>query len=74
MILLESALYKVVEKARKYDELAFIYKDKTIHCSFCGKRQDDVKKLVAGGQGVFICNECVVLCNEIMEEEISTKS
>jgi ribosomal protein L37AE/L43A len=37
-------------------------------CSFCGKRQDAVKKLVAGQGGVFICNECVDLCKEIMDE------
>ncbi|MDQ2915192.1 MAG: ClpX C4-type zinc finger protein, partial [Chloroflexota bacterium] len=39
-------------------------------CSFCGKTQDQVKKLIAGpGQGIFICNECVRLCNEIVGEE-----
>jgi ATP-dependent Clp protease ATP-binding subunit ClpX len=37
-------------------------------CSFCNKAQDDVKKLIAG-PSVFICNECVVLCNEILVEE-----
>jgi ATP-dependent Clp protease ATP-binding subunit ClpX len=36
-------------------------------CSFCGKRQDQVRKLVAG-PGVWICNECVVLCVEILAE------
>ncbi len=39
-------------------------------CSFCGKSQDQVRKLVAG-PGVYICDECVRLCNEIVEEEIS---
>jgi ATP-dependent protease Clp ATPase subunit len=40
-------------------------------CSFCGKRQDQVRKLVAGGArpGTFICDECVRLCNEIVDEE-----
>ncbi|EFK94615.1 ATP-dependent Clp protease ATP-binding subunit ClpX [Finegoldia magna] len=37
-------------------------------CSFCGKSQDEVKKLIAG-PGVFICDECVSLCNSIIEEE-----
>ena len=37
-------------------------------CSFCGKRQEQVKKLV-GGPGVYICDECIDLCNEILAEE-----
>ncbi len=40
-----------------------------LNCSFCGKSQDDVKKLIAG-PSVYICNECVDLCNDIIEEEI----
>ena len=47
-------------------------KDSTIdklNCSFCGKDQDEVKKLIAG-PSVYICNECVDLCNDIIEEEI----
>ena len=42
---------------------------KKLHCSFCGKSQDEVKKLIAG-PSVYICNECVDLCNEIIEEEV----
>ena len=38
-------------------------------CSFCGKNQEDVKKLIAG-PSVYICDECVDLCNDIIEEEI----
>ena len=38
-------------------------------CSFCGKSQTQVKKVVAGPNGVYICNECVALCVEIMTEE-----
>ena len=41
---------------------------KKLTCSFCGKSQDEVTKLIAG-PSVFICNECVVLCNEILVEE-----
>lgn len=41
-----------------------------LKCSFCGKSQDQVKKLVAG-PGVYICDECIELCNEIIEEELS---
>ncbi|MEV7647527.1 ATP-dependent Clp protease ATP-binding subunit ClpX [Arthrobacter sp. NPDC089319] len=40
-------------------------------CSFCGKSQKQVKKLIAGG-GVYICDECVGLCNELLEEEFGT--
>ena len=44
-------------------------KQKKLHCSFCGKNQDEVKKLIAG-PSVYICNECVDLCNDIIEEEV----
>jgi ATP-dependent protease Clp ATPase subunit len=42
-------------------------------CSFCGKHQDQVKKLIAGGGSnrPYICNECVALCKEIMDEDLS---
>lgn len=43
--------------------------NKTLYCSFCGKSQHEVKKLIAGPR-VFICNECVDLCNDIIIEEI----
>ncbi|MBO2828348.1 ATP-dependent Clp protease ATP-binding subunit ClpX [Staphylococcus aureus] len=44
--------------------------EENLKCSFCGKDQDQVKKLVAGS-GVYICNECVELCSEIVEEELA---
>ncbi|MCB1175329.1 MAG: ATP-dependent Clp protease ATP-binding subunit ClpX [Leptospiraceae bacterium] len=40
-----------------------------LHCSFCGKEQDTVRRLVAG-PGVYICDECIELCNEIIAEEV----
>ena len=40
-------------------------------CSFCGKNQDQVRKLIAGPKGVFICDGCISLCNEIIGEEFS---
>jgi ATP-dependent Clp protease ATP-binding subunit ClpX len=43
-----------------------------LKCSFCGKSQKQVKKLIAG-PGVYICDECIDLCNEIIEEEFSTQ-
>lgn len=42
-----------------------------LKCSFCGKTQDQVRKLVAG-PGVYICDECIELCSEIVEEELGT--
>jgi ATP-dependent Clp protease ATP-binding subunit ClpX len=42
-------------------------------CSFCGKAQDQVKKLIAG-PGVYICDECIELCNEIIEEELGEEA
>ncbi|EJG0097768.1 ATP-dependent Clp protease ATP-binding subunit ClpX, partial [Staphylococcus pseudintermedius] len=44
--------------------------EENLKCSFCGKDQDQVKKLVAGS-GVYICNECIELCAEIVEEELN---
>lgn len=43
--------------------------NKALHCSFCGKSQHEVKKLIAG-PSVFICDECVELCNDIIREEL----
>ena len=43
--------------------------DDRVRCSFCGKTQDQVKKLIAGTNNVFICDECIDLCAEILEEE-----
>ncbi|MDE0064398.1 MAG: AAA family ATPase, partial [Gammaproteobacteria bacterium] len=43
---------------------------KLLYCSFCGKSQHEVRKLIAG-PSVFICDECVELCNDIIREEVS---
>ena len=45
--------------------------EKKLRCSFCGKTQDQVRRLIAG-PGVYICDECVTLCREILEEEEDT--
>ena len=47
--------------------------DKLLYCSFCGKNQNEVMKLIAG-PSVYICNECIDLCNDIIKEEISESS
>ncbi len=44
--------------------------EEKIRCSFCGKTQDQVRKLIAGSNNVFICDECIELCGEILEEEL----
>ncbi|MCK5665591.1 MAG: ATP-dependent Clp protease ATP-binding subunit ClpX, partial [Thiotrichaceae bacterium] len=45
---------------------------KLLYCSFCGKSQHEVRKLIAG-PSVFVCDECVELCNDIIREEIQEK-
>lgn len=57
-------LGKVVTVARKSDSADLL------NCNFCGKSQKQVRKLIAGG-GVYICDECIGLCNEIIEEELN---
>ena len=47
--------------------------DAHLKCSFCGKSQEQVRKLIAG-PGVYICDECVDLCNEILDEELYDSS
>lgn len=47
--------------------------DRVLHCSFCGKNQHEVKKLIAG-PSIFICDECVDLCNDIIREELAGTS
>ncbi|MEP3351436.1 MAG: ATP-dependent protease ATP-binding subunit ClpX [Marinomonas sp.] len=49
------------------------HSDRLLYCSFCGKSQDEVKKLIAG-PSVYICNECVDLCNNIIIQELSQAS
>ncbi len=48
-------------------------REKTLYCSFCGKSQHEVKKLIAG-PSVFICDECIDLCNDIIRDEVPTDS
>ena len=50
--------------------MARIGETEFVKCSFCGKSQKQVKKLIAG-PGVYICDECIELCNDIMDEEFS---
>ena len=46
--------------------------EKLLYCSFCGKSQHEVRKLIAG-PSVFICDECIELCNDIIREETATR-
>ena len=45
-----------------------------LKCTFCGKSQRQVRKLIAGPASVYICDECVELCNEIVEEELGAQA
>src|SRR5580765_3155849 len=47
--------------------------DDTLRCSFCGKSQNEVKKLIAGPT-VYICNECIDICNEIISDDQQAES
>ena len=47
--------------------------EKVLYCSFCGKSQDEVKKLIAG-PSVFVCNECIDLCNDIIRDELADQN
>ena len=49
------------------------FSDDQVRCSFCHKTQDQVHKLIAGPDGVYICDECVDICAEIIEEKIDVK-
>lgn len=46
-------------------------RDMKIRCSFCGKPEEQVRKLIAGPEGVYICDECVGICSEIIEDEFN---
>ena len=43
--------------------------NRTIRCSFCGKTQEQVQRIIAG-PGVYICNECINICNNIIDEDL----
>jgi ATP-dependent Clp protease ATP-binding subunit ClpX len=45
-----------------------------LSCSFCGKRSQEVRRMIAGPKGVIICNECVVLCTKLIAEEDAKSS
>ncbi|MFM8589698.1 MAG: ClpX C4-type zinc finger protein, partial [Limnohabitans sp.] len=47
--------------------------EKNLFCSFCGKSQHEVKKLIAG-PSVFICDECIELCNDIIRDELPSQA
>ena len=77
-----SSLIEVKKSAAFYErrnemmrgDIMFKFNDEKgqLKCSFCGKTQDQVRKLVAG-PGVYICDECIELCTEIVEEELGTE-
>ena len=58
---------------RRVENMANRNNDDVLRCSFCGKTEDQVRKLVAGPQGVFICDECVDICSEIIDEAVQNE-
>lgn len=65
---IKNELYEVVEKAKLYDQLMKLQNSfNVIRCSFCNEGQDKVDHLIAG-RNVYICNKCVDLCVNILEE------
>ena len=59
---------KVPEPSAAIDNILADAKNGTLRCSFCGKSQNEVQKLIAGPQ-VYICNECIDTCNEIIADD-----
>ncbi len=45
---------------------------KQVRCSFCGKTQDHVRRMISGPNSTYICNECVLLCNEIVSDDVES--
>jgi hypothetical protein len=61
------------QKAKEFGLIDKVFREKnTLYCSFCGKSQHEVRKLIAGPT-VFICDECVELCMDIIREESSPR-
>ena len=56
---------------RKQKDMADKVREGKVRCSFCHKTEDQVRKLIAGPDGAYICDECIGICSEIMEEEFS---
>ena len=61
--------YKLLKGSENMAEKKGTSSEKTLYCSFCGKSQHEVKKLIAG-PSVFVCDECIELCNEIIRDEL----
>ena len=59
---------KAPEPSAAIDNILADAKNGTLRCSFCGKSQNEVQKLIAGPQ-VYICNECIDICNEIIADD-----
>ena len=56
---------------RKQKDMADKVREGKVRCSFCHKTEDQVRKLIAGPDGAYICDECIGICSEIMEEEFN---
>ena len=61
-------IFKTERKSRIF--MANKMREGKVRCSFCNKTEDQVRKLIAGPNGVFICDQCIGICSEIIEEEV----
>ncbi|WP_330368135.1 ClpX C4-type zinc finger protein [Butyrivibrio sp. MB2005] len=75
-----SVAYKKIYNFYVYFYLIYLspsirfYNNTNVKWDFCNKLQDQAKKVIAGPRGVFICDECVEICNEILAEELGSES
>ena len=63
-------LLSLLRNKEKWEEIMAGRFEERIRCSFCGKTDGQVRKLIAGPSGAYICDECVDICAEIIEEEL----
>ena len=67
---LEAKVGTETYKQIKEESMANKGNDNKVYCSFCGRSEDQVRKLIAGPAGVYICDECIDICADILEEEL----
>jgi hypothetical protein len=58
----------LAEERERIERILAEERERPLRCSFCGKSQNEVKKLIAG-RGTYICNECIDICNEIIADD-----
>jgi len=59
-------------RTREHESVETETEGQTYHCSFCGKERSEIRRMIAGPNNVYICNECVALCTEVIKQEEGT--